>query len=102
MAMAVIARMPRATGAGGGQSFTPAGGLDGYTTGLGVMEASSDEFYHDADHREVEKEGMPVEMRKMIASAESFHRNTLANPEAQACVTARYAVVCLHAELAFL
>ena len=89
--MAMFVRMPRATGAGH-QSFTPGGGLDGYTAGLGIMDVSSDEFYHDADYRTVEKEGMPVEMRKMIASAESFHRNTLDDPEAQAYVAGRYAV----------
>ena len=71
--------------AGGREKRAPVipGGLDGYVQGLGVMDVSSDEFYHDADYRPTEKAGMPVEMRKMIASAEEFHRHTLADPSAQ-------------------
>jgi len=80
---ALIVGLVGPAGGAGGHSFAPADGLDGYTTGLGIMDVSSDEFYHDADYRPIEQHGMPIEMRKMIASAESFHRNTLMDPEAQ-------------------
>jgi hypothetical protein len=63
--------------------YTPPGGLDGYATGLGLMDVSSDEFYHDADERPTRKEGMPVEMKKMIANVETFHRQTLVNTDIQ-------------------
>ena len=61
----------------------PPGGLDGYTTGLGLMDVSSDEFYCDAEYRPTHKPGIPVEMKKMIQNAETFHRQTLSNTEAQ-------------------
>ena len=84
----LIGALPGAAGGGSGWSRSdrasaPPGGLDGYTTGLGLMDVSSDEYYRDDQYREVEKEGMPVEMKKMIVNAEDFHRRTMVNPDAQ-------------------
>ena len=66
-AIFLLGHLPMASGGADRPWKAPPGGLDGYTTGLGFMDVSSDEFYHDADERPIQKEGMPVEMKKMIA-----------------------------------
>ena len=78
-AIFLLDHLPMASGGADRPWKAPPGGLDGYTTGLGFMDVSSDEFYHDADERPIQKEGMPVEMKKMIANAEAFHQHTLVN-----------------------
>lgn len=51
-------------------------GMDGQTTGLGLLDLDPDEFYTDAGMRPEKKTGMSVEMKRMISSVEAFQDRT--------------------------